>query len=158
MRKLVLFAISVLSFAFLSCNPESGDFNAETIIGLERAALDRWGRGDPQGFFDLSAPDQTYFDPTGEKRVDGREAIRALILPFTGKIKIKRYEMINPSVQRDGNIAVLTFNLIDHETQVDGVNKGSVRWNATEVYRKVDGDWKIIHSHWSYTRPELKQP
>ena len=71
MRKLVLFAISVLSFAFLSCNPESGDFNAETIIGLERAALDRWGRGDPQGFFDLSAPDQTYFNPTGEKRVDG---------------------------------------------------------------------------------------
>ena len=157
MQKLGLFAASMLSFAFFSCSRESGNFNAETIIGLERSALDRWGRGDPQGYVDLSAPDQTYFDPTTEKRIDGGEAIRELILPFTGKIKIKRYEMINPLVQRDGNIAVLTFNLIDHETQVDGVDKGSVRWNSTEVYRKVDGAWKIIHSHWSYTKPELKQ-
>ena len=66
--------------------------------------------------------------------------------------------MNNPLVQLDGNIAVLTFNLIDHETQVEGVDRGSVRWNATEVYRRLDGGWKIIHSHWSYTKPELKQP
>jgi hypothetical protein len=31
------------------------------------------------------------------------------------------------------------------------------RWNSTEVYLRVGGTWKIVHSHWSYTKPELKQ-
>ena len=36
---------------------------ARTIIELERAALDRWGRGDPSGFLEISAPEVVYFDP-----------------------------------------------------------------------------------------------
>jgi hypothetical protein len=28
------------------------DFKPETIIALERAAIDRWGKGDPQGFLE----------------------------------------------------------------------------------------------------------
>jgi ketosteroid isomerase-like protein len=33
------------------------------IVMLERAALDRWGNGDPSGFLELYATDVTYFDP-----------------------------------------------------------------------------------------------
>lgn len=29
------------------------------------------------------------------------------------------------------------------------------RWNATEVYRVMDGVWRIIHTHWSLTQPKL---
>src|SRR5919202_28870 len=29
------------------------------------------------------------------------------------------------------------------------------RWNATEVYRRQDGTWRIIHTHWSFTQPQL---
>lgn len=29
---------------------------AVTIIALERAALDRWGKGDPSGYLEISAP------------------------------------------------------------------------------------------------------
>lgn len=32
------------------------------IIGMERAALDRWGNGDPGGFLEISAEDVSYFD------------------------------------------------------------------------------------------------
>jgi ketosteroid isomerase-like protein len=32
------------------------------------------------------------------------------------------------------------------------------RWNATEVYSRIDGRWRIVHSHWSYVKPDLKQP
>jgi hypothetical protein len=30
------------------------------------------------------------------------------------------------------------------------------RWNSTEVYSRINGQWKIIHSHWLYTMPQLK--
>jgi hypothetical protein len=32
------------------------------------------------------------------------------------------------------------------------------RWNATAVYRAIQGTWKSIHVHWSYIKPELKTP
>lgn len=65
----------------------------ETIISLERAALDRWGRGDPEGYLELYAHDVTYFDPMRGKRVDGIDAMRKLLEPIKGLIKVDRYEM-----------------------------------------------------------------
>jgi len=125
------------------------------IIAIERAALDRWGKGDPQGYLEIMAPDVTYFDPTRKKRIDGLAAVKEYILPFTGKTRIDSYEMINPQVQNVGDVAVLTFNLIDTVKRPDREEKVTVRWNSTEVYRRIDGNWKIVHSHWSYTKPEL---
>ena len=44
-----------------------------SIIAMEEAALDRWGKGDPSGFLEISAPDVVYFDPFIEHRLDGLE-------------------------------------------------------------------------------------
>ena len=41
------------------------------------------------------ATDQTYFDPTTERRIDGQDALKAIIAPFAGQISIERPEMIN---------------------------------------------------------------
>ncbi len=137
--------------------PTADRFDPQEIIALERGALDRWGKGDPQGFFDIMAAEQTYFDPMTDKRIDGQEALKKYIAPFTGKISIERAEMIDPKVQRVGDLAVLTFNLTDYGAQFAGGPKTNARWNSTEVYQRINGSWKIVHSHWSYTKPELKQ-
>jgi ketosteroid isomerase-like protein len=134
--------------------PVGEDRYSEQIIATERAALDRWGKGDPQGYLESMAPEATYFDPFQEKRIDGLETIKALLAPITGKVKVDRYEMINPEVQRIGDVAVLTFNLLDQVTPPGGGSPITIRWNSTEVYRRIAGNWKIIHSHWSYTKPE----
>src|SRR5206468_1817455 len=54
-------------------------------------------------------------------------------------------------------LAVLTFNLVDYGAQVDGGPKNTARWNSTEVYQRLNGSWKIVHSHWSYVKPVLKE-
>jgi hypothetical protein len=54
--------------------------------------------------------------------------------------------------------AVLTFNLLSHRTRSDGTDAIVARWNATAVYRAMEGTWKSIHVHWSYIKPELKTP
>lgn len=132
--------------------------DANEIIAMERAALDRWGNGDPQGYLEIMAPEVTYFDPTQDTRVDGLQAMKGLLVPLTGKIKVDRYDMINPAVQRHGDAAVLTFNLVSYRRRADGTEQPVVRWNSTETYARVDGRWRIIHSHWSYVKPELRQP
>ena len=153
----ILATLLMASVCGVSCSRSADEFQPDTIIALERGALDRWGKGDPQGFFDIMAPDQTYFDPMTAMRIDGHEGVKRYIAPFTGKIKIEKVEMIDPKVQRIGDIAVLTFNLVDYGAQMDGGPKTTMRWNSTEVFQRFNGSWKIVHSHWSYVKPVLKE-
>ncbi len=157
MRKADLLALPLFTVAIAASWAGAENFKPETIIALERAALDRWGKGDPQGYLATYAPDVTYFDPEQQGRVDGLGAMKELYGPLTGKIKIDHYEMIGPKVQHRGDVAVLSYNLVSYAKRPNG---GSVivRWNSTEVYGRIQGKWKIIHSHWSYTKPELKRP
>ena len=120
---------------------------AGKIIALERAALDRWGKGDPDGFLEISAPDVSYFDPFTERRLDGIAALRALYDQIRGKIKVDRDEIINPRVQVLGDTAVLTIQFVSHGSE------GAMHWNCTEVYRSFGDAWKIVHTHWSFTKP-----
>jgi ketosteroid isomerase-like protein len=159
----VLLACGLFASCALSPQDEGSDPKAlhEEIVALERAALDRWITLDPQGYLDLMAPEVTYFDPTTDARVDGLEAmqmrlapIRNMKLPFTNP----RYDMLNPKVQRHGDVALLTFNLVSYGTLPEKPESVLARWNSTEVYARIDGKWRIAHSHWSYIKPEIKQP
>ena len=147
-------AMAAILLAVVSCAQSAPEpVTPDQIIALERGALDRWGRGDVHGFFEIMADDITYFDPTLEQRLDGIAAIRKYIEPFQGKIKIDRYEMVNPKVQASGDVAILTFNVVNYRRQPDGSEAVANRWNSTEVYRRVSGAWRIAHSHWSNVRP-----
>ena len=129
----------------VSCGRAADDFQPETIIALERGALERYGKGDPGGYFDIMAPEETYFDPMTAKRVDGLDALKAHFAPYTGKISIERVEMIGPKVQRSGDLAVLTFNLVDYGAQMGGGPKTTARWNSTEVFQRINGSWKFAY-------------
>jgi hypothetical protein len=116
------------------------------IINMECAALDRWIRGDPSGFLEISAPDIVYFDPYRTKRIDGLQALTALDKALWGKILLDRYELRNPLVQIVGDAAVLTFNYVSYTGETEYC------WNCTEVYRRNGDRWQIIQTHWSYTQ------
>jgi len=121
--------------------------DAAAIVGLERAALERWGRGDPSGFLEISSPDVSYFDPTLTQRLDGKEALTRLYESVRGEIHLDRFELLNPKVQFCGDGAVLTYHFVgESEARTN-------RWNCTEVYRRTPAGWRIIQTHWSFTRP-----
>ncbi|HJU74514.1 MAG TPA: DUF4440 domain-containing protein [Gemmatimonadaceae bacterium] len=175
MRRSVLFVLSLgVAGVTASCNTPaqggasdsaqneaSADSVKNELLALEQGALDRWIRVDPDGYLSLYAPEVTYFDPMRDKRIDGLPAMQALVAPLRG-IKMPftdvRYELIDPKVQRHGDVAILTFNVVNYGTLPNQPEKVLNRWNSTEVYNRVDGKWKIIHSHWSYVKPDVKQP
>ena len=103
--------------------------NTERIIMLERGALDRWGKGDPGGFLDLYSTDITYFDPLTATRIDGHQEMVNYYGPWVGKIKITRYEMLNPQVVVEGGMALLTYNLVNYIQDAEGVETVASRWN-----------------------------
>ena len=126
---------------------------AQTIIGMERAALERWGKGDPSGFLEISAEDVVYFDPFQRRRLNGIGELRALYESIRGKVSIARFELIDPLVQAVDDMAVLTFNYV-----AEGSNEVTSRWNCTEVYRRQGRTWRIVQTHWSFTQPDGTAP
>jgi ketosteroid isomerase-like protein len=122
----------------------------ETIIAMETAALTEWHNGNPSPYLDLYSKDFTYFDPAQESRLEGWDKIKELYESMRGKIQMDKFEMINPIVQQTGTLVVLTYNLRSYS--------GKMLWkeNCTEVYRlEENNEWKIIHSHWSLTKPSI---
>lgn len=124
-----------------------------TIIEMERAALDRWGKGDPSGFLEICAEDVVYFDPYQERRLNGIDELRALYESIRGQVSVARYELIDPRVQAVADMAVLTFNYV-----AQGSNELTSRWNCTEVYRRDADAWRIVQTHWSVTQPQGTTP
>jgi len=129
--------------ATVSGSPEQTDHG---VVAMERAALERWGKGDPSGFLEICAPDVVYFDPGLERRIDGLEALARYYEGLRGTVSFERFELINPLVQEVGDAAILTFNYASY-----GAAGAPSRWNCTEVFRRTGGEWRIIQTHWSYT-------
>ncbi len=117
----------------------------ETILAQARPALERFYKGDPSGYRELFADELTYFDPGTRARLDGISALKDYYAPLEGKINVPRHEVLNPKIQLHGDIGVFTYNLNEYAS--DGAV--SVRWNSTEVYRRIGEEWRIIHAHWS---------
>ncbi|MDO8778299.1 MAG: nuclear transport factor 2 family protein [Burkholderiaceae bacterium] len=128
---------------------------AETILALERGINERWNKGDVNGALEMYSEDVTYFDPLTEMRLDGRKAIEAYFRQFfEGKLNILRNEFPNPQViVSDGSdLAVLHYNLVNIVPDGQGGEKQGTPWNSTQVYRLIDGQWRVVHVNWSFTR------
>ena len=121
--------------------------NAEhAILAQERAALDRWSAGDPQGYAQSAADDVTYFDFIGAQvRLNGIQAFRDYLSSLQGQFPSHTYEIVDPRVQVYGDIGILTLHY--HPTALDGEAMGASK--ATIVYRRTDGTWHNVHLHWS---------
>lgn len=142
-------------FEFTSPPAELGrleDALLRDLLALEHSAMERWRHGDPWGFWELSAPAVTYFDPETDGRLDGSEGLRQLYASVEGKIQYDVSEYHNPQVQAFGNVAVLTYHYRSADRRDDGSVSPGTRWNTTEVFAKMEGSWRIVHTHWSYAR------
>jgi ketosteroid isomerase-like protein len=144
MSELLLSLLPLLPLVALAAQPSDV---AATIIAMERAALDQSDKLDPEGFLKISDPGVVYIDPGLERPIVGLDNLRKYYKSFGGSGTPAPGEMLNSNVQVMGDTAVLTFNY----RRKDG--KGP-RWNATEVYRKTKDGWRIVHTHWSYIKPQ----
>jgi ketosteroid isomerase-like protein len=124
------------------------------LMALEAGAMDRWRKGDPWGFIEISAPQVTYFDTGTPQRINGRDALRAEYAPREGKIFYDVMDFIDPRVQVQGDLAVMFYRFFSTRLNPDGSIQSRVPWNCTEVFARTGGQWAILHTHWSFIRGE----
>jgi ketosteroid isomerase-like protein len=108
--------------------------------------MDRWAQGDTVGFVDIDAADITLFDDiAARRRIDGVAELRKYLASFQGKTLPTQYVVVDPQVRIDGDFAVLKFRYEPRSTD----RNSFLRWQASSVYRRIAGEWRIVHAHWS---------
>lgn len=73
----------------------------ETILSLEKQAMERWRKGDPMGFLEISAGDITYMDPSLVKPIFGLKEFAAYMKLMEGRVNYQGSEFIDPRVVID---------------------------------------------------------
>jgi uncharacterized protein (TIGR02246 family) len=137
----------------LSAEPYPGVLGE--LMALETTAMERWRKGDPQGFIEISAPDTTYFDTGTLRRINGRDALAAEYAQRAGKIFYDVMDFIDPIVRVCDDTAVLFYRFLSTWLQPDGSIARRTPWNCTEVFTRRAGRWQIIHTHWSFIGGKL---
>jgi hypothetical protein len=147
MTKTILACALAAAACGLMAAAEDADSPGREILALERQALDGWQAGNPGPMLAIADPDITYFHVMTAQRLDGLPAVKALFERYRGTPLFDSYEIADPRVQAAGDTAVLTYILVQHS------GAATTRWNATQVYQRKKDGWRVIHSHWSATRP-----
>jgi ketosteroid isomerase-like protein len=127
------------------------------ILPLEKAAMERWRNGDPTGFVELSAEDILYVDPGLSKPIQGIEAYRVYMKLVEGKVHYQKSEFIGAKTVIVGEAILLTYNYRSSALTPDGMVSSQTPWNSTEVYFRREGEWKIVHSHWSFVKHRVRE-
>ena len=120
------------------------------LMKLESAAMERWRKGDPWGFTDICDGDVTYFDTGTPRRIDGLTALKSEYAKRVGKIHYDVMEFIDPKLILYGNTAVLFYRFFSTNLNPDGSIASRTPWNCSEVFVKINNQWKIVHTHWSF--------
>ena len=133
-------------------NSEEKKKLADHIISLEKAALEKWFKGDTSGYAELwSKKNFTYFDAVVSKRVDDYKTISDFLKTIEGKLFADKWDFVDPRVQIGKDMAVLTYQLFSKTSLLD------MEYNCIEVFQKEeDGIWRVIHSTWSIIKPMEK--
>lgn len=130
-------------------NPKPFVGVAGELMALESAAMERWRKGDPYGFIELSDPEVTYFDTGTPRRINGLNALKAEYDKRSGKIFYDVMDFIDPHIQVHGDLAVLFYRFLSTRLTPDGSIASRTPWNCTEVFIHRQGSWRILHTHWS---------
>lgn len=153
MNRLTIILTMIVGIVSTMKNTTAGEESGaveKTLMTLETGAMERWRNGDPMGWAEISAPEVTYVDPGLTKPIVGREEYASYLEKLKGKIHYQGSEFIQPKIEVYGDVAVLTYVYRSTVENPDGPAGQSTLWNTTEVYARLDGGWKIIHTHWSY--------
>lgn len=148
MRKIVPVLAAVAAMWIAPAWADSEADPAREVLALERQAMDGWLKGDPDPQLAISDPQITYFHAVVEKRLEGLPALKELYERYRGIPLFDSYEILNPMVQTAGDVAILTYQLAQRN------GSATTYWNATEVYRRKDQGWRIIHTHWSAAKAQ----
>ncbi len=119
----------------------------KTLVDLEKAQAKAFNQGNVKAILEYFDKDLVGFSSTRHARLKGLRALRQTIEYYLSQADKVDFKISQPQVQAFGDVAVVSFYWA-----VTLYKKGKPRvieGRGTHVYAKRDGDWKVVHEHFS---------
>lgn len=117
------------------------------ILSFEQEQVEAFNKGDVDKILSYYDPDIVGFSSTKHDRFVGLEDLRKTFEYYLQKTSKLEYSISDPSIQVFGEIAILSFYWL--VVTVYGKTRREVQGRGSHVYRKKNGQWKIVHEHFS---------
>ena len=116
------------------------------------AAITKQSQGHPEPFLELwsHADDVTIMAAIGGYQV-GFEAVRELLTAASKTQHFDGWHAENVATVLDGNLA-FTVEL-EHYAHAGAAEDKGMTLRATQIYRREDGQWRVIHRHGDILTP-----
>jgi len=139
----ILAAVGLMAWCF-GAQAFAADAKAE-ITELEHKEAAATTADEALALYDTS-DDLVVYDLTPPREFDGLKALREDFQNFFSSTKNPKIEFINLHVVSSGKLGV--GESVQHMTATDNNGKSiDIIFRVTNVWRKENGGWKIIHSH-----------
>jgi ketosteroid isomerase-like protein len=121
-------------------------FELRRFVNLCHAAITEQSQGHPERFLELwsHAPDVTIMAAIGGYQV-GFEAVSELLTAASKTQQFDGWRAENVATVLNEDLA-FTVELEHYAHSVDGEDKG-MTLRATQIYRREEGRWRVIHRH-----------
>ncbi|MBZ5610703.1 MAG: nuclear transport factor 2 family protein [Acidobacteriia bacterium] len=145
-------AVILLSVCTSSCSSASSASDEADIRALEKSYVDAFNAKDTKAMMAVYSPDESLvaFDAIPPRQYVGFNAYKKdnedFVAAFPGPIKV---EQIDWKIETDGTLGYGHGFLHAVLTDKDGKQLDSTV-RMTDVYRKINGKWLIVHEHLSF--------
>lgn len=117
------------------------------ILSLEQEQVEAFNKGDIDKILSYFDPDIVGFSSTKHSRFGGLEDLRKTFEYYLQKTSKLEYSISDHSVQIFDDMAILSFYWL--AVMVFGKTRREVQGRGSHIYRKKNGEWKIVHEHFS---------
>jgi ketosteroid isomerase-like protein len=117
------------------------------ILDLEEKQVAAFNRGDIDEILKFFYADIVGFSSTKYERISGLQSMRETFEYYLDEAEKIEYSISEPTVQVFGETAILTYYWL--VTLINGAKKQEVKGRGSHVYVRVNGEWKIVHEHFS---------
>lgn len=147
MQKILSCAVIIL-MSFSANADHHGAENADLHAAIQ--AFDAaYANNDVEKYFSFYADDATvYFGGDTRQDLDAYHESWTELIEAGGGVELNEMSDLKVEVMPGGDVAVATC-FIDNRTRSPDGTTSSSRAYETDVWRKIDGEWKVISMHYS---------
>jgi len=143
------FAIALLS---LSAMAEHHGSENEDLHAAIKAFDHAYATNDVETYFSFYADDATVYFYGARQDVAAYHELWTALMEAGGGVELNEISDLKVQVLPCGDVAIVT-SFVDNRTRDPDGTTSTVRAFETDVWQKIDGDWKIISLHYSELPP-----
>ncbi len=143
--RIMVLAATMISIAALAAHHES----AEDEVRAASEAFDKaYATNDIEGYFGRYAEGATVYFYGARQDMSAYQKEWSAMIDAGGGVELNEISDLVIQVMPSGEVAIAT-SFIDNKTRSPEGEVSTVRAFETDVWQKIDGEWKIVSLHYS---------